>query len=316
MSTPKFSDGSSSAYTELPVPAAWLSWTRGNSQLRQVAKEDIGAFLGGWHAFTTDKDGNALPSLPLPIVERTSQDGKHLFKVYAFNFINFLPLQHRTRFELRNKVKDPQTGREYDRVVSISRERREGYTPYRQVFGLVFDNKTDVYNPAVLKVFKWSAFIAFEQSGQAWNKVEKLGIPEGQALIRRYGTVGTKEGDLTVPNFKIYGQGRSTPIEAVGISKPRFVKILPEFDKLWEDAKAWAACERWNAEGKVALDDTASDKSLFLSKCDDLKLSNIDVEQLIAEANGDYKQALANLSVGEEDPNVKFTEAEDYDPPF
>jgi hypothetical protein len=284
----RFSDGSSSAFAELPVPAAWLSWSRGNSQLKAIAKADPGLYFGGWRAFLKDKDGNPLPSLPLPTVERTSEDGKHQYQVYASNVVSFLPLQHRTRFERREKVKDEQTGREYDRVVETCRERRQGFAPYRQVFGLIFAKDSDEHAPAVLKVWKWSTFISFERAGQAWNKIA---VPEGQALIRRYGSLG-KDG---VPNFEIFGQGRSTPIEAVGISKPRFFTVAPELDELWEKAKAWAGCERWNAEGKVSEEDTASAKSLFLAKCDELGFSNIDIEQLVAEAKGDYKEAIRFL---------------------
>jgi hypothetical protein len=309
----KFSDGSSSAFAELPVPAAYLSWTRGNAQLRQIAQNDPGAYFGGWRAFTLDRDGNALPFLPIPIVERVSEDGKHPYNVYASNVISFLPIQHRTRFELRQKTKDEQTGKEYDRIVSISQERRQGYAPYRQVFGLVFNRETDEHSPAVLKVWKWSTFITFERAGQAWNKVV---VPEGQVLIRRYGSLGIKENEILVPNFEVYGQGRSTPIEAIGLSKPRFVGLTPEFDDLWEKSQAWKNCERWNAEGKVMDEDTASAKSLFIAKCEEMGLSNIETEQLVAEAKGDYKQALANVSIGEEDLNEKLAIAETEDFPY
>lgn len=292
MTEKRFSDGSSAAYEELPVQAAYLSWTRGNAQLRSIAKTDPGVYLGGWKAFTIDRDGNELPKLPLPIVERVSEDGQHPYKVYAHNYVNFLPIQHRTRFELRQKVKDPQTGKEYDRVVSISRERREGYAPYRQVFGLVYSNDGKENAPAVLKVWKWSAFISFEKAGQAWNKIE---IPEGKILIRRYGTVGNKTENDTVPVFEIFGQSRSTPIEAIGIDKPVFVDITTNLNKLYDDSLAWKNCERWNAEGKVEAEETNSAKSNFLQKCAEMNLSNIDIEQLIAENDGDYEKALLAL---------------------
>jgi len=314
MNTNKFNDGSSSAYAELPVPAAYLKWTRGNAQLKAIAKGDPGAYFGGWRAFTLDKDGNPLPTLPLPIAERVSDDGKHPYKVYASNFVSFLPIRVRTRFELHMKVKDEQTGREYERVVSVSKEKRQGYAPNRQVFGWVFDPKTDEHAPGVLMVAKWSTFISFEKSGQAWNKIA---VPEGKALIRRYGTLGKKEGEVSTPNFEIYGQGRSTPIEPIGLSKPRFITITPEMEELLEKAQVWQNCERWNAEGKIAEEDTASDKSLFLSRCNDLALSNIDIEQLVKEANGDYGKALINLKGGEDaDVNLKFSDAEEEVIPF
>jgi hypothetical protein len=197
----KFSDGSASAFEELPVPAAYLSWTRGNAQLRPIAPQDPGAYLGGWRAFVKGKEDVELPKLPISVVERTSEDGKHLYKVYAYNYVNFVPIQHRTRFEFRQKVKDAQTGKEYEKVVSISRERRDGYAPYRQVFGLLYSNDGKEHAPAVLKVFKWSAFITFEKAGQVWNKIQ---APADKILVRRYGTIGIKEGNDTVPNFEVF----------------------------------------------------------------------------------------------------------------
>jgi hypothetical protein len=304
----KFSDGTTSGFAELPVPAAWLKWSRGDAKLRSIAKEDPGAYFGGWRAFTEDKDKNPLPSLPLSVVERTSEDGKHVYKVYASNFVNFLPFQHRTRFEQREKVTDAQTGREYEKVTKVSRGRQSGYAPNRQVFGLVYSAKNDDYAPAVLKIASWSAFIAFEKAGQLWNKVT---YPEGQALIRRYGTLGVKEGEGYVPNFEIYGQGRSTPIEAVGLNKPRYATLTPEIEALWTNALAWKTCERWNAEGKIEDEGDTSDKAIFLAKCDEIGLSNIEVEQLYAESGKNYKKALALLSVPEVDPNQTLTDAED-----
>lgn len=293
----KFSDGSTSGFAELPVPAAYLSWTRGNAQLRSIAKDDPGAYLGGWRAFFEDKEKQPLPSLPIPIVERMSEDGKHAYKVYASNYINFLPIQHRTRFELREKTKDDTTGREYDRVVSISKERRQGYAPYRQVFGLLFANDTDDYAPAVIKVYKWSAFIAFEKAGQIWNKVDKS-TPDGRVLIRRYGTLGKKEDKIIVPVFEVFGQGRSTPIEAVGVNKPRWIVFKPEFDTLWEQSVEWANCPRWNAEGKVqeTEDETASvAQKDYEARCYELNFTNIEADALLKENGGDYVRALAAL---------------------
>jgi hypothetical protein len=298
----KYSDGSASAYAELPIEVAYLKWTRGNAALAAIAKEDPGAYLGGWSAFVKSISRNGeesvdLPKLPLPVVTRTSQDGKHPFQVYAYNYVSFFPIAHRTRFELREKGKDANTGRDIERVVAISSERRQGYAPYRQVFGFVFGKGDGDKFPAVLKVWKWSAFITFERAGQQWNKIV---VPDGKGLIRRYGTQGEKADGVTVPKFETYGQGHSTPIEAVGLSQPRFIDITPEIDSLWEQAQAWVKCERWNAEGKVLEGEDDEIKSAvqkeFESRCADIPLSNIEVAQLLAENGGDYTQALAALT--------------------
>jgi hypothetical protein len=307
----QFSDGSAAAFAELPVAASYLKWTRGDAKLAGIFKSDPGLYLGGWRAFVTNQDGEELPKLPIPIVDRSSEDGKHGYKVFASNYINFLPIQHRTRFEKREKAKDQKTGRDYEKVVNVSRERLTGYAPYRQVFGIVYANDSDEHMPAVLKIYKWSAFISFERAGQAWNKISKTS-PDGKALIRRYGTMGVKTDDgKLVPNFETYNEGRSTPIEAVGLQKPRFIDITPELMKLMSDSLEWKNCERWNAEGKVqeVVAEVTIEQAEFNKKCAALNLTNIEADQLLAEAGGDYQKAIANLSV---DPNTALEAGDDF----
>lgn len=319
----KFSDGSSASFEELPVPVAYLKWSRGDAKLRAVAKDDPGIYLGGFRAAVLGFDKEELPSLPLPVVDRMSSDGKHPYKVYASNVINFLPLQHRTRFERKEKYKDEQ-GNQKEKVVAIARERREGYTPHRQVFGLIFSKTLEQYSPAVLNINSWSAFITFEQSGQKWNKIDK-NVPDDEALIRRYGTLGNtieENGEkVIIPNFETYGQAQSTPIEAIGLDKPRTIKVTPEIEKLHKDAEAWANCPRWNAEGKVEDGDepiyiNANLKAQFDEAADAIPLSNIDKEGMLRETNWDFKKALANLRPPENlaDVNQAFEEAEDNNP--
>lgn len=287
----KFSDGSQDGYVELPVKAAWLNWTRGEAKLRALIATDPGLFFGGWRAFVTNKEGEANPVLPIPIVERVSEDGKHPYKVYAANALNFLPIQHRTRYELKVMVKDEQTGREFRKIAAVSKEKIQGYSPSRQVFGLVFADGSDEYAPAVVKVDKWSAFISFERAGQIWNKVK---APSGSALIRRYGSIGnTKGGDL-MPTFEVFGQSRSTPIEAIDPRTPRFFQITPELDDLYEQSVAWKNCERWNASGKVEeVVESAMQK--FLARAEDMYLTNVEIEQIVKENNGDYAAALSAI---------------------
>ena len=290
----KFSDGTTQGYSELPVPAAWLSWTRGNSQLLPLKDTDPGAFLGGWRAFVTGKDRAtgeevANPILPLPVVERMSQDGKFAYKVYTHHYVEFLPIQHRMRYELKEKATDATTGNEYNKTVATSKTKQQGWNPNKQIFGLLFFGEE--FAPAVLVLNKWSAFISFEKAGQAWNKVK---TPENSVLIRRYGTVGVKDAKGKVlPKFEEFGKGHSTPIEAVGISKPRFSEITAYMDDLYEQSLSWKSCPMWNAVGEVAEDpqvDTAMTK--FLSACDDMGLTNIEIEQLVKENQGDYVAAL------------------------
>ena len=303
----KFTDGASQGYSELPVDAAWLSWTRGNTQLVSLKDTDPGNFLGGWRAFVMGKDRSTgderpNPAIPLPIVERVSQDGKFSYQVYASNVVEFLPIQHRMRYELKEKVTDPTTGNEYNKTVATSKTKQRGWNPNKQIFGILFVG--DEFAPAVLVVNKWSAFISFEKAGQKWGRIKE---PKGQALIRRYGTGGVVDGKSmkVMPKFEEYGKGRSTPIEAVRPDEPRFIEINDYMDDLYEQSIAWKECPMWNAVGEVAEDpEVDSDMVKFLSVCDEMGLSNIEVEQLVKENQGNYVEALKAVTGQFEEPEL------------
>jgi hypothetical protein len=314
MNENKFSDGSTSGFEELPVPFAWLNWTRGDAKLQPLKATDPGAYFGGWRAFVNNTDRttgeeHANPVIPLPIVERVSEDGKHPYSVYATNVLNFLPIQHRTRFEMREKTTDQQTGREYNKLVAVSQEKRQGYSPCRQVFGLVFNGED--YAPAVVVINKWSAFISFEKAGQKWNKIH---APAGTALVRRYGSVGIKDDKGKMyPKFETFGQGRSTPINAIDTEHPQFVPITNEINDLYEQSLAWKNCSRWNADGKVEEDPEVSTiLTKFLSACDEIGLSNVEIDQIVKENGGDYSKCLAAVTgqVGIDEINQAFAEGD------
>jgi hypothetical protein len=290
----KFSDGSTSGYAELPVPAAWLKWTRGNAQLSAIKDADPGAYFGGWRAFVLDKEKKQNPVLPLPIIERTSEDGKNKYQVYATNILRIVPIVHRTRFEMRQKVTDPETGREYEKCVQASQKKIPGFVPNRQVFGIVYGQKAQGY--AVLSINKWSSFISFEKAGTVWNKIT---VPDGKLLLRRYGSIGTKDG---TPEFEEFGKSRSTPIKAIQVDKISTIDITPELDALYESCLPWANCPMWNAEGEVTETVDQTTKQAFLDATKELKLSNIDIEQLLAENGNDYSKALLALNGDPEVP--------------
>ena len=302
-----YDEGSQSGFMELPVPAAWCKWARGDAKLASIKKEDPAAYYGGWRAFLQHKEkGNDNlvdnPQLPLPVVERVSENGEHPYKVFATNVLNFLPIQWRLRYELRQKITDEQTGRETEKVVASSPIKLPLYQPNKQIFGLVFNAKTDTSAPAILFLTTWSAFISMNKAAEVWKKVNKS-TPEGQILIRRYGSVGVNGG--ATPKFEIYGQGRSTPIDAIGTDKPRYVADDPAYDKLFDDSVAWKNCPRWNSEGKVTEDDPANgggnpDLAKFDQLADEAGLSNIEKAQLVSEVNGDYKRAIESLGYGGE----------------
>jgi hypothetical protein len=314
-----YDEGSRSGYIDVPVPSAWVKWSRGDAKLASVKKTDPAAFYGGWRAFLQHKEKGSdkmvdNPVLPLPVVERVSESGEHPYKVYATNILSVVPIQWRMRYEYREKVTDPNTGRETEKVVQTSTIKQPGYQPNKQMFVLVFNSKTDEYAPAILFLSTWSAFISFNKAAEQWKKVK---APDGQILIRRYGSLGVNAG--ATPKFEIYGQGRSTPIDAIGTEKPRFIADNPAFDKLFDDSIAWKTCPAWNAEGKVTEEDPSNGGNPDLMKFDQLAdeagLSNLDKAQLVAEANGDYKKAIESLSFGEaplsdEDLNARLSEGD------
>ena len=248
----KFSAGREAGYAELPFPVNYLYWKRGNAQMSHLKDSDPAMYFGGWAASVKGKDAE-MPALPLLRVTRTSDDGTS-YERYATNVLIFLPVAFRMRYELREKSFNAD-GREEEKVVAVSREyvsgNTVGYQPHKQVFGIVYDgDKLSVSAYAVLKLNKWSSYLSFGKAERSWTKVK---VEDNQALIRRYGSIGVenKKG-VIVPNFEEFNQGRSTPIEAVGVGNPIVINVNPELDEVWEQAQEWAKCERWNAAGKVA----------------------------------------------------------------
>lgn len=293
---PTFSASDGVPYAELPVKPAFLRWARGDAKLYFALKEDPALYLGGWRATVKDHDGNPRPSLPLPIVRRKSADGRVTFEVYASPVIDFLPIQHRTRFELRERIPDPATGKEKVVIRAVSKSKAPGYTPVKQVFGLVFGRDDGDYHPAVIYLDKWSSFISFNRAEDGWMRITP---PKGKALVRKYGTVGVvdKNGE-TVPVLKVYKDSIYTPIEAIGLLSPRFIDITDEITQLFYDSMDWRECQRWNASGETyeVLGETAKDK--FLERCNEIGLTNVEIEQILKEAGGNYAKALEAVEEG------------------
>lgn len=305
-----FSDGSQDAYQELPVKVTGLGWRRGNSQLSGLREKDPAQYYGGWRGFVNDKDGNPNPILPLPVVTRENDTGKS-YQVFSATHIFFVPIRARTRFELRIKVKDETTGQDRNRVVALSKNRIKGYEPHRQAFGLVISKK-DIEQrcPALLYIDKWSSFISFEKAGEKWKKI----APQPNSLVVRcYGTAGKNVDNKRVPNFETYGQSKSTPIEALGLDKPMFYIINDELDDLFDRSLAWQTCARWNANGEVVEDRAPTALELFSIRAKELNLSSADIEQVLAENDGNYSRALDSI---QETPEDELVPPEEDEPPF
>lgn len=289
-------DGVKSMFAELPVQAAVMRWTRGDARLVSLKDVDPGLYFGGWKArvkkFGTTDEFN--PKLPYPIVTRTSENGQASFEVYATNLLHIMIVATRMRYEFRSKAMNPQLGFETTKVERVSLERKEGYQPMQQVFGLAYHPRTDEHFPVLLWIDAWSASISFNRASQAWKKTLK-GVPAGMTLIRQYGSLGKvdKKPDSPtfgkfVPNFEEFGGGRSTPIEAI-VSEPRMIAITEELTQLQADAQEWKTCPRWHEEGRfggetaaVVEEEAIADEWLekFAARAKELRLTNIDTEDL------------------------------------
>lgn len=291
-----FSAGVDSAYAELPVPAARLKWVRGNPALKALKDVDPAAYWGGWRAMVRNNDGEPLPPLPIGIYDRVSSDGRKNFQVFGTPVLNFIPLAHRTRYELREKTTDPTTGEERTTIKATAKDKLPGYTPRKEIFGLVFNEDMTEYEPGLIVLDNWSAYINFQRAEQRFAKSK---APAGKALVRRYGTIGKvdKTTGQTNPFMEQVGQGLTTPIEAIGFANPHFIEVTEDIAKLYYDAQDWADCPKWNAVGtRGGEEDTLSAKSQFLSRAQELRLSETEIEQILAESNGDYRDALKAIN--------------------
>lgn len=303
-------DGVKSSFAELPVQAAVMRWTRGDARLVAVKDVDPGQYFGGWKARvkkfgTTNDEFN--PPLPYPIVTRTNEKGNASFEVFATNILHIVTVATRNRFELRSKAMNQALGFETTKVERVSLERKEGYQPMQQVFGLAFNPLTDEHYPVVLWIDAWSASISFNKASQVWKKTLKA-IPEGTTLIRRYGSVGRmdKASGLLVPDFEEFGGGRSTPIMAIDVANPRYFKITDELTKLQEDAQEWKTCPRWHQEGKfgggqdeavVVGEEPINEWLVRLdARAKELHLTNLDIQDIVKHEGGDYKKAFMSIA--------------------
>jgi hypothetical protein len=133
-----------------------------------------------------------------------------------------------------------------------------------------------------------------------------------------------KEGNV-IPNLVEYNKGLSTPIEAIGIEKPRIVKALPEWDEYFDASLDWKNCPKWNTPGKAnenadGSDDSNPDLQRFDELADAAGLTNIEKTQLVSEAHGDYKLAIELLGgeppLSAEDLNARLAEGDVSDLPY
>jgi len=311
MTQRNFDDGAKEAYAELPVPVNGLSWRRGDSKLSALKDTDKAQYFGGWRGFVLNKLGEKKPEIALPIVTREGDKG-NTYQVYSFPYIHFLPITSRLRYELREKYKD-ENGNERTRIVAVKQKQTkgDGYEPNRQVFGLVFDRENpEIHTPVLLYIDNWSAFISYGNAGTAWKKIK---AQPNTVVIRVYGTQGEKVksadgAEKWIPKFQEHNGGKSTPIEALGLTSPKFFVITDELNTLYDGAQDWANCLRWNAVGEVEPEKDLSVKELFLARTLELGMSADEVAQCLASCEGDYAKAYTDIQAvtGQDDGSDDF----------
>lgn len=246
------------AYENLPVAAFnKIFWRSGDSRLSPLLTTDPGQYLGEFRSMvempaTRDRDAIILPVLPWAVVTRRS--GRESYKRYSATEMSFRPIRARLRYVLYQrdeqgmKVKDA-NGRDVILSITKSFTKGSGYTPQKEVFGMVYAANGDFASYALLSIDAWSAFISYDRAVKEWEKVV---APDGQLVVYQIGTRGVtlKNGEI-VPKTKTFNGGESVDIEALDTDKPRFIEVNEDFDSMWQISGAWATCKKWNAEIKV-----------------------------------------------------------------
>lgn len=322
-------DGVATSFVELPVDCAWVKWTRGNGQLAALRDTDPGQYFGGWKSRVVKfggKDGELNPVLPYPIVERSTQDASATFDVYATNVLHVVIIASRERFELREEVMDEKLGFKVNKVRKVALKRQEGFKPNKQILGWAFNPTTEEHEPVLIVLDAWNAYISFNNASTAWKKATKNVAP-GMSVIRRYGSVGKagKDGKV-LPVFEKFGEGTSTPIEAIDIAHPRLFKVTPELLALQTASQAWKTDPRWLQEGKIgqvteendnlSVESDAANPWLerFAKRAKELKYTDQDIADELAHAGGDYRKAYE--AIADQSQLASVDGAVNMEPPF
>jgi len=243
------------AYEVLPVPSFnKIFWRSGDSRLSPLLGTDPGQYLGEFRSMTKmpatkDREEIILPVLPWKIVTRKA--GRESYTRYSATEMSFRPIRARLRYVLFQrdsqgiKAKDA-NGR--DVILSITKTfvKGSGFTPQKEVFGMVFDDAGVFSTYALLSIDAWSSFISYDR---AVKEYEKIAVPDGQLVVYRIGTRGiTLNTGEVVPKTRTFGGGESVDIEALDLDNPYFMDITDDFDNIWNAAEKWSSCKKWNAE--------------------------------------------------------------------
>lgn len=250
------------SFALLPVPSFnKIMWRSGDSRLAPLLQTDPGQYLGEFRSMidlpaSDSREAITFPVLPWTVVKRKA--GRDTYSRYSTTQMYFRPISARLRYVLYLRDDKGQKIREKNRdvVVSVVKTfvKGSGYSPQKEVFGMVFDKDGKFHTYGLLSLDGWSSFISYDRAARAFDKIA---APEGKLIVYHLGTRGTQdaEGEI-IPKVKIFNGGESVDIEPLDLDAPMFMTIDDGFDAMWSESQTWANCPRWNAE-KVHVNRTA-----------------------------------------------------------
>jgi hypothetical protein len=256
MATTKFSDPTlqGESFAMLPVERFnKIMWRSGDPDLYVLLANDPGKYLGEFRSMldlpaTADREAIVFPVLPWPVMKRKA--GRDTYSRYSTTEMLFRPITARLRFVLYardgqgNKIKENNR----DVIVSVTKHfvKGSGYSPQKEVFGLVYDSKGNFATHGLLSLDGWSSYISYDRAAKEWDKIA---TPDGKLVIYRLGTRGTKDNNgETIIKAKTFNGGSSVDIEPLDLATPMLMQVDEAFETLWTKAQEWATCPRWNAE--------------------------------------------------------------------
>ncbi len=261
----KYSDttlGNTAQFINLPVESFnKITWRGGDDKLSPLLETDPGQYLGEFRSMvkttgTPERPSVVFPVLPWKVVNRRS--GRETYQRYSATEMLFRPIAARSRFvKYERNSAGERVKNESNRykIVATSTEfpgKGSGYDPHKEVFGIVMNEQGEQCTFGLLSLDTWNAYISYNNAAKAF---ENVGMTENMLPIFRIGTRGELLNGDVIPKTKKFGDAAFTEIEALDLNKTKTFEVTPDFDKLWEASQAWVKCERWNASGKIVIEE-------------------------------------------------------------
>ena len=252
----KFSDPTlqGESYALLPVQSFnKIMWRGGDPKLSVLLPTDPGQYLGEFRSMidlpaSAEREAIVFPVLPWTVVKRRA--GRDTYFRYSTTEMLFRPISARLRFVLYardgqgNKIKENNR----DVIVSVTKHfvKGSGFSPQKEVFGLVYDNAGKFATYGLLSLDGWSSYISYDRAAREFDKISTA---DGKLVVYRLGTRGAKDSTgETIIKAKMFNGGSSVDIEPLDLATPLLMDVTQDFEDMWTKAQAWATCPRWNAE--------------------------------------------------------------------